>query len=150
MGPVRMLAAAGVVGVLLAAGIWSRVAPSPHGEVVGDAPSHEGWQTLEHDDVRVDVPKTWKRLDTDGCELRVERWAPPDASPCDGEEGLAFHDSSTFDAAFEPAVRRTAGHGVPAWSGYVLVGGFAVHVSYDERDVVRSVLASARVTRVVE
>jgi hypothetical protein len=148
MAPARLLAAAAVFAALLALVlVWFQATGSPRSEVVGGSPSQEGWKTLEYDGVRVDIPSAWERLDTDDCEFQFERWARPDSPPCDFEEGVAFYDSSTFDPARGPGVRRTTENGIPAWGGYIRVGDFAIYASYGDRDLVRSVLASARVAR---
>jgi hypothetical protein len=141
----RLLAAAAVFAVLLVTVlVWIRAPGDPQSEVVGDSPSRAAWKTVEYDGVQVDVPSAWERVDTDDCEFQFERWARPDSPPCDFEEGVAFYRSATFDPAHGPSVRRTTENGTPGWSGYTYVGDFAVYASYGDRDLVRSVLASAR------
>jgi hypothetical protein len=109
----------------------------------------EGWKTIEHRGVQIDIPSAWERLDMSDCEFQFEQWAPPDSSPCDSEGGVAFYGSATFDPAHGPGVRRTTTNGTDAatWGGYVYAGDFAVYASDTDRDLVQGVLDSVRVTR---
>lgn len=119
-------------------------ARGPRSEAVGDSPSREGWQTIEYQRVRIDIPSTWKRLDMGDCEFEFERWARPGSPPCEFEEGAAFYAAATFDPAFGRGVRRTTENGSPTWGGYTFAGDYAVYATYGDRDVVQQVLDSAR------
>jgi hypothetical protein len=118
----------------------------PPSEVVGDSPSREGWKTIAYQGVQADVPSAWEWVDMSSCEFHFERWARPDSAGCEFEGGLGFYGSSTFDPAFGPGVRRTTENGLRTWGGYAYVGDFAVYASDDNRDVVKGVLDSARLT----
>lgn len=144
----RMLVAAALFAALLIVVLaWLWDAGDPRSEVVGDSPSREGWKTVEHDGVRVDIPSAWERVDMGDCEFQFERWARPDSPPCDFEDGVAFYGSATFDPAHGPGVRRTTENGTPTWGGYAYAGDFAVYASYGDRAIVRDVLRSAREVR---
>jgi hypothetical protein len=132
--------------MLLGLGIPGLVActetDDPGSAVVDDDP-RDGWKTVQMDDVRVDVPDAWDRVDMTDCPLVYERWAESSSAACDSDQGLALLDSSTFDAQDGPGVRRYGQDGSPAWGGYVLVGGVAVNVFDDDRELVQAVLDSA-------
>lgn len=131
-----LLLTVGVVAALaLTAGVvrWDR---QRHVHRVGDAT--DGWATIEHDGVRVEVPGDWRRVDQDGCEFAFERWAPPGVEPCSVEGGVAFYAEATYDAATGPGLQRDD----DGWAGYGYEGEYAVHVSDADRAVVRRVLAS--------
>ena len=143
----RLLAVAAVCIALVAAVlIWSQRTSDPRSQVVADSAPGEGWKTIEHEGVRIDIPSAWDRLDMSSCEFQFERWAQPDSSACDFEGGVAFYASATFDPAHRPGVRRTAENGNATWGGYVYVGDFAVYTSDGDREVVREILDSARAT----
>ena len=118
----------------------------PRSEVVGSSPSREGWKTIAYQGVQAEVPSAWERVDMSSCEFQFERWARADSAGCDFEGGLGFYDSSTFDPAFGPGVRRTTENGRRTWGGYAYVADFAVYASDDNPDVVKGVLDSARLT----
>ena len=80
------------------------------------------------------------------CEFQFERWALPDSAGCDFEGGLGFYGSSNFDSTFGPGVRGTTENGIRTWGGYAYVGDIAVYASDDNRDVVKGVLDSVRLT----
>jgi hypothetical protein len=144
----RLLAVAAVCLALSAAFlIWSQRTGDPRSEVVADSASgRERWQTIEYEDVRIDIPSAWDRLDMSSCEFQFERWAPPSSSACDFEGGVAFYGSATFDPAHRPGIRRTPADETATWGGYVYAGDFAVYTSDEDREVVREVLDSARAT----
>ena len=112
-------------------------------EVVGEA-SHPGWRTIRYQGVRVDIPASWERLDTNDCEFQFEVWAPSDSASCEWSRGMAFYGSATFDAAHKPGVRRTRSSDEPGWSGHTYAGDFALYVSDGDRQTVVRVLRSAR------
>lgn len=134
---------AAVAAMLL---IWLGPTSEPRSEVVGDSPSREGWKTIAYQGVQVDIPSAWEWVDMDSCEFHFERWARPDSAGCDFEGGAGFYGSSTFDPASGPGVRRTTENGIRTWGGYAYAGDFAVYASDDNRDVVKGVLDSVRVT----
>jgi hypothetical protein len=131
------------VAVSLVIVIWVQARTDLRSEVVGDSPSREGWKTIAFEGVQIDVPSAWERLDMNDCEFQFERWARPGSPPCDFEGGAGFYDSSTFDPAHGPGVRRTTENGIPTWGGYVRTGDFAVYASDSDRAVVQAVLDSA-------
>jgi len=126
--------------------VWIQASGSSHPMAIdAPSPSPGAWKTVKHEGVRVDIPATWERVDTGGCEFHFIRWAHPATRPCDFEEGIAFYGSDTFDPAHGPGVWQTTEKGVRAWGGYTYAGDFAVYVSHSDRDVVRKILGSARV-----
>jgi hypothetical protein len=139
-----LVAAAVLAALLISVLVWFRASGDPRSKVVDDSAAREGWKTVEYDGVRVDIPTAWERVDMGDCEFQAERWAPPDAPPCDSEEGVAFYRSATYDPADGPGVRRAGESGGPAWGGYAYAGDFAVYASDGDRAVVRDVLVSAR------
>jgi hypothetical protein len=143
----RLLAVAvACIALVAALLIWSQRTSDPRSAVVADSASGEGWQTIEYEGVRIDIPSLWDRVDTSSCEFQFERWAQPDLPACGVEGGVAFYASATFDPAHRPGVRRTTEDGAATWGGYVYAGDFAVYISDGDREVVREVLDSARVT----
>jgi hypothetical protein len=125
---------------LVACGYLWHQARDSHARVVTE--SSGGWKTIEYDGVRVDVPASWKPLDTDDCEFQFEHWAPPDSPKCQYDGGVAFYASATFDPAHGPGVSRM-GSG-PTWGGYVYAGEYAVWASDDDRALVTKIVDSAR------
>lgn len=113
-------------------------------DVVSDSSPQPGWKTIEFHSVRVDIPSGWERWDLDDCEFHFEHWGPPGSSACESGRGVAFYGSATFDPANGPGVRRTETTGGGAWEGYVDVGEYVVYTSDDDRNVVETVLDSAR------
>ena len=134
-----LLAAVGLLVVALVL-----VDTDPLSEVVDDPTTHEGWQSIEYNDIRVDVPATWTRVDMSDCEFEHERWAREGSAPCDFEDGVALYGSATFDATRGPGVSRTTENGVPIWGGYVIAGGSVVYAADRDRAVTRAVLDSVR------
>jgi hypothetical protein len=128
---------------LVLAGVWLWLDRDGGGaEIVGDS-SRPGWMTIRFEDVRVDIPASWERLDRDDCEFKLEVWAPPHSDGCKWTGGVAFYRSATFDPAHEAGVRRTESRGEPAWGGYTYAGELAVYASDDDRETVSRVLGSA-------
>jgi hypothetical protein len=146
----RLGALAASILVLAAAVLFCRGPSSTEGaHVVSDPATRQGWQTIRYGDVRVDIPRGWRRSDMGGCEFRFEHWGPPGSPACGQRAGVAFYASATFDPARGPGVRRADGTDAAshlAWAGYVIAGHLAVYVSSDRRDVVQSILRSVRVT----
>ena len=108
----------------------------------------DGWQQVTYRGVTVELPPDWKRLDTAICDPDLERWASAGPEPCDGDEGLSFLDSDTFDAATGPGVRAAAASDtLPAggWTGYVVRGVVVVNVMDGDEAVVRRILQSVSV-----
>jgi hypothetical protein len=100
------------------------------------------WQTVEYQGVRIDLPATWARSDTSGCEFQFPKWAPPGSAPCDAGTSAGLYGSATFDPAYGPGVRKTTGAGT--WAGWVYAGDFAVYATGTDRELVQRVLDSAR------
>jgi hypothetical protein len=139
----RLLALASVC-VLVLGGVWLFVNHDDGGaEIVGDS-ARPGWMTIRFEGVRVDIPKSWQRVDRDDCEFEFEVWAPPPHSDgCTWGGGVAFYRSATFDPAYEPGVRRIESRGEPKWGGYTYAADLAVYAADDDREVVGQVLRSA-------
>jgi hypothetical protein len=150
-----------LIGVAFAAllavgvGVAVHAIRSPGADVVDESTHRPGWKTIEYEDVHVDIPGTWERLDRGDCDLEFERWGPLGSHPCEPDgAGVAFFVSETFDPAHGPGVRNTERPGSgslfvrPAesadWGGYVRAGDFAVYASDDDRAVVDEILGSAR------
>ncbi len=112
-------------------------------EVVGRS-SQAGWTTIQFRGVRVDVPPSWERVDTDDCEFEFEVWAAPGSRSCTGTGGLSFYQAANFDPGPAPGVHRTSSEGGPEWGGYAYAGELALYVSDDDRFTVLRVLGSAR------
>ena len=145
----RLLPLVAACAVILAVGLGFYATRGSGAEVVDESAGPTGWKTIEYEDVRVDVPGSWERWDTDGCEFQFERWGPPGLPPCEADAGVAFYGSATFDPAHRPGVRRTEASGAEAgdWGGYVYAGDFAVYASDDDPDVVEGILRSATARR---
>lgn len=103
-------------GILAGGFLWYAERDS-HAEVVTESSTPGGWKTIEYQGVRVDIPASWEPTDTDDCEFHFERWAPPASPECDGDGGVAFYGSATFDPAHGPGVRRTDSPDSPIWEG---------------------------------
>ncbi len=131
------------IGLLAGGFIWYAQRDS-HAEVVSESSKSGGWKTIEYQGVRVDIPASWEPTDTDDCEFKFERWAPRDEAECDGDGGVAFYASATFDPAHGPGVSRTDRPDSPAWEGYSYAGEFAVYASDDDHALVQKVVDSAR------
>jgi len=141
-----------VLGVAAAAGAgWLLYTAEPEDEpsvveqadVVGAA--DDGWQQLAYQEVRVEVPPDWVRLETSGCEFVAEHWGPTDLGPCSGAVGLWFYAGATFDPGTGPgvhAVEPTDGLPDGGWGGYVTPGDLAVYAQDVDQEVVRRVLRS--------
>jgi hypothetical protein len=136
--------------LLLAVLIWYQAASGGSGaDVVSESSTEAGWKTIEYRGVRVDIPAAWERTDTDDCESPVqEQWGTPHSAGCFEDPGVSFFGSDTYDAADPPGVRRNELDGARnSWAGYVRVGEFAVYTFDRDRDVVRTLLDSARATK---
>ena len=140
----RVLLLALVCTGLVAGGLLWYAGRDSHAEVVTASSTTGGWKTIEFQGVRVDIPASWEPVDTDDCEFHFERWAPPASLECDGEGGLAFYASATFDPAHGPGIRRGDSPGAPVWAGYAYAGDLAVYASDDDRALLEKVLTSAR------
>ena len=106
----------------------------------------DGWQLVSYRGVTVEVPPDWTRLDTAICDADLERWGSAGQEQCEGDTGLSFLDSDTFDSANGPGVRTSpASDTLPAggWTGYVTRGDIVVNVTDADEVVVRRVLQSA-------
>ncbi len=144
---------------MVAGGGWGRtdraIEPPPAAtpsstEATGEATG--GWHTVRYDgdpvnesgdgSVLIDVPADWELLDTSVCEYPVVRIGPENADPCEYQDSAALVGSATFDPNIGPGLRSTDEGGA---SGFVDAGRWAVLVASGDRDVVRRVLASARV-----
>jgi hypothetical protein len=103
-----------------------------------------GWQTVEYENVQVDVPADWVRVDTGKCEFQFVQWAPAGSPPCKVTAGVVFYGAATFDPAHGPGVRQGEGK---TWAGYVYAGELAVYATGTDRDLVQGVLDTARPPR---
>lgn len=143
---VLLACAVAVLGVLLGVEVLTDrdAAPPPRSRVAGEAP-REGWRTVAVEDLRVDVPDLWRRLDTSDCEFAFERWGPAgsESTACDPEEGLAFYGLATFDPALGPGVHRGRGDD-PAWGGYETAGSMVAYAEGPDRAMVTAILGSVR------
>jgi hypothetical protein len=144
-----LLSGVAAAAVTLAGCSWFEDVGEPRSEVVSDPATRQGWKTIEHEGVRVDIPAAWERTDMDDCEFRFEHWAPPDSSACGFDGGVAFYASAVFDPAHGLGIRRadTTAADASTWGGYAYAGDFAVYASDDDRKLVEEVLDSARTTR---
>ncbi len=105
----------------------------------------DGWQQVSYRGVTVELPPDWKRLDTAICDTQLERWATVGQEQCEGDTGLSFLDSDTFDAATGPGVHTTpASETLPVggWTGYVTREDVVVNVTEADEVVVRRILQS--------
>jgi hypothetical protein len=141
-----------VLGVAAAAwaGWWLYSAEPEHeppqqerADVVGAA--DDGWQQLAYQELRIEVPPDWVRLETSGCDNVAEHWGPTDLGPCASAIGVWFYASATFDPASGPgvhAVEPTNGLPDGGFGGYVTPGDQAVYAQDVDQEVVRRVLRS--------
>lgn len=137
-----------VVAVLVAAVVCLFVVDRTPRALVVDSSAREGWQTIEYEGVRVDIPEDWKRTDPDDCEFAFEHWGPTVVTGCGDGVGVSFYRSATFDPAHGPGLRRAARNSDdPAWGGYVYAGDYAVYVAGPDRDLVGETLDTARPPR---
>ncbi|MFC4071380.1 hypothetical protein [Actinoplanes subglobosus] len=104
----------------------------------------DGWKTVDHSGVQVDVPADWLRPDTTGCEFTFVQWAPPGSPPCRMTTGVVFYSAATFDPAHGPGVRQNEDK---TWAGYVFAGDLAVYAAGTDRELVQDVLDTARPPR---
>ncbi len=135
------LVVAGYVGYRLFTEETDRDPPSSR--VTGT--TDDGWQQVSYRGVTVELPPDWQRLDTAICDAELERWATVGVEQCDGDTGLSFLDSDTFDAVTGPGVHTTpASATLPAggWTGYVIRGDVVVNVTEADEVVVRRILQS--------
>jgi hypothetical protein len=106
---------------LLDGGTWP---PTPVKVAAAD-----GWQTVEHEGVLVDVPANWN------CDAGLQGPA------CvHGDERLNFYASAIFDPVTGPGLFDERD-----WVGYVYAGDWAVSVQAADRDEALRILGSARV-----
>jgi len=125
--------------------IWHARSAASQARVVEDASTASGWQTIEYDGVRVDVPSDWRQVDRTGCEFSFERWASSDEEDCVADsDGVSFYASATFDPKYGPGLRRGDPQVDDApWAGYVYAADYAIYAAGADREVVAGVLASA-------
>jgi hypothetical protein len=141
---VRVLALVAAIAVAVVAYlVWFQPSDGPRSEVV-DGSREGGWQTIEFQDVREDVPSYWERVDTSDSEFQWERWGPRNTAACTFTAGVAFYGSALFDPARGPGVGRSTENGKAVWAGYSYAGEFAVYAIHKDRDVVQKVIDSAR------
>lgn len=101
-------------------------------------PPSGAWQTIGRDDVVASVPASWRRYECGGDAPAIH--APVD--PCDSWTGAAFYGSANYDATTVPgSVVGTDG----VQLGHVGAGSLVLAVADVDRDLVRRILASARV-----
>ena len=135
------LVVAGYVGYRLFTEKTDRDPPSSR--VTGT--TDDGWQQVSYRGVTVELPPDWQRVDTAICDADLERWAAIRQQQCEGDLGLFFLDSDTFDAAAAPGVHATPlSDTLPAggWTGYVTRGDVVVNVTEADEVVVRRILQS--------
>ena len=102
----------------------------------------QGWHTVEHEGVLLDIPGGWHELDTSKCEFGFARFGPADADACTFDhEGLGFYASASFDPKHGPGVLEEEEGG---WGGYVYAGDWAIYATVSDPDRARRILASAR------
>ena len=102
----------------------------------------QGWHTVEHEGVLLDIPGGWHELDTSKCEFGFARFGPTDADACTFDhEGLGFYASASFDPKHGPGVLEEEEGG---WGGYVYAGDWAIYATVSDPDRARRILASAR------
>ena len=121
----RLAVAAGLCLAVALAALW--YVGRGGADVVAES---SGWKTIEHEQVRVEIPESWERLDQGDCEFELEVWAPPGTAPCSWSGGVAFYGSATFDPAHRPGIWRdddTPGRVTP------MPVSFAVYVGDDDR-----------------
>jgi hypothetical protein len=139
------LVVAGFVGYRLFTEEPDREPPSSR--VTGT--TDDGWQEVTYRGVTVEVPPDWQRLDTAICDNPLERWATVGQEQCEGDVGLSFLDSDSFDATTGPGVHTApASDTLPTggWTGYVTRGDLVVNVTGADEVVVRRILQSASQT----
>jgi hypothetical protein len=131
-------AVVGAVAVVLAvgAGAFALARPAPRADHVTTPSGGSEWQTIRQGDALAAVPGDWRQADCNG----VTVWAAAD--PC--RQGAGFLGSATYDAQWGPAVIGQFPDGHGPWTGYVYVGQRVLSVSDHDRDLVREILASAR------
>ncbi len=101
-----------------------------------------GWHTVEHEGAVVDLPGGWEQLDTSACEFEFARFGPSGSDPCTYDhDGLAFYGSATFDPMHGAGVLI---EGKDGWAGYVYSGDWALWGQATDRDLLRTILATAR------
>ncbi|GAA3544784.1 hypothetical protein [Nocardioides daeguensis] len=135
----RRVVAAGVAAVLVVvAGGLLLARPEPReGHVT--TPSRAGdWQTIRQGEAVAEVPGDWRRSE---CAGRIV-YAPSD--PCTDWKGAGFSGAANYDPAMGPGVILRFPADDDEWTGYVYVGQQVLSVSDPDRDLVRRVLASAR------
>jgi hypothetical protein len=116
-----------------------------------------GWHTVvveertetEQEQVVIDLPDTWTRLDTSACEFARARFGPEGTDPCDGDgSGAWVVGSSTLDTYLGDGIHHASDYPFPVdteWDGQVGVGGDrAVLAQGPDLPTVRRVLASVR------
>lgn len=143
---VSLAMALGVSLILVRNGDDDAADPQREG-ATSSSSTRSGWQVIEFEGVKVDIPDDWRRADRGGCPYSFEHWAPDSAPPCSDLVGVSFYGSATFDPMFGPGLRsqrETRGLSAAAWSGYAYAGRLAVYVAASDRRTARLVLASAR------
>lgn len=138
----RTLVVACLLGAVLVAGAWVWLSRE-HAPDRSDGQVAVGWQTIEYQDVKVDIPASWVPLDMSACEFQFEVWTAPGVESCDWAGGVAFYGSATFDPAQGPGVRRVESEDEPKWGGYTYAGDLVIYAGSDDREVVTRVLRSA-------
>jgi hypothetical protein len=115
-----------------------------------------GWHTVVvseqtesgQEQVVIDLPDAWTRLDTSACEFARPRFGPDGTDPCDGDgSGAWVVGSRTLDTYLGPGVHHASDYPSPIdaeWSGHVGVGASAVLATGSDLTTVRRVLASVR------
>ncbi|KAA1421320.1 hypothetical protein F0U44_03155 [Nocardioides humilatus] len=149
----RQRLALGATGAVLAV-VASAAALTGGNEPAGDSmvadpgPStiaDDPWQTIEKDDVRVDVPPEWKKFSCtwdNGVGGEFEAYGEDKDDACHFRTALTFYASAIFDAITAPG--EIAGQDDGSWGGYSTIGDYAVWVVTDDRGLTRQILASVR------
>lgn len=134
-----------VCALVLAVGVGLYASRAPRAEVVDEGTARTGWKTIEYQEVRVDIPSDWERLDRGDCELsEPERWGPPRTPACGWSgAGVEFFDFPVeFTHGPGRPVRRNDADELADWGGYTETKKMDVYASDDDRNVVEDILNS--------
>lgn len=135
----RRAVVAGVAAILVVvAGASTLARTTPQADRVASPSRADDWQTIRQGDVMAEVPGDWRRHE---CHGRLVYAA---VDPCTNWTGAGFSSGATYDAAMQAGVILRYPDDDREWSGYVYVGQDVLSVSDPDKDLVRQVLASAR------
>ena len=97
----------------------------------------DGWHTVSHESISVEVPDGWRLLDTSSCPGEV-RIGPLDADPCSWPSTLSFYYAAAYDSLAPPGLP-----GADDGYGHVVVGDRVLAVDGPDHETTRRILASA-------